>query len=87
MIDYWASFARDGRPVAALAPDWPAYATGGQYMLVRRHARTAGENDARHVRAERNGHVPPPRTRQGRVELERRARRARNCAPPAAGCD
>lgn len=33
MIDYWASFARDGKPVAAHAPDWPAYATGERYML------------------------------------------------------
>jgi para-nitrobenzyl esterase len=33
MIDYWASFARTGRPQAAQAPDWPAYdGAGGGYM-------------------------------------------------------
>ncbi|HEX5184381.1 MAG TPA: carboxylesterase family protein [Allosphingosinicella sp.] len=32
MLDYWSSFARTGRPVAAHAPAWPAYADGGAYM-------------------------------------------------------
>ncbi len=31
MIDYWTSFARTGRPQAAGAADWPAYAPGGGY--------------------------------------------------------
>jgi para-nitrobenzyl esterase len=33
MIGYWTSFARDGAPHAAGAPDWPAYATNRAYML------------------------------------------------------
>ena len=32
MVGYWASFARSGRPVAANAPDWPAFGTSGAYM-------------------------------------------------------
>lgn len=32
MLDYWTSFARTGRPQAAHAPDWPAYAQGAGYM-------------------------------------------------------
>jgi para-nitrobenzyl esterase len=32
LIGYWASFARDGRPVAPGAPDWPAYGTERAYM-------------------------------------------------------
>ncbi|GAA0302526.1 carboxylesterase family protein [Sphingomonas oligophenolica] len=32
MLDYWASFARDGQPVAAAAPAWPAYGSAGAYM-------------------------------------------------------
>jgi para-nitrobenzyl esterase len=33
MIDYWTSFARDGRPRAAHAPDWAPFAgAGGAYM-------------------------------------------------------
>lgn len=32
MLDYWASFARDGRPVAAQAPAWPAYGASRSYM-------------------------------------------------------
>ena len=32
MGDYWTSFARSGRPRAANAPDWPAYAPGARYM-------------------------------------------------------
>jgi para-nitrobenzyl esterase len=32
MIGYWSSFARTGRPQAANAPDWPAYASTGAYM-------------------------------------------------------
>ena len=31
--DYWTSFARTGRPTARKAPDWPAYAANGSYML------------------------------------------------------
>ena len=34
MADYWASFARSGRPQATNAPAWPAYdADAGKYML------------------------------------------------------
>lgn len=33
MIGYWTSFARDGRPRAAGAPDWPAYGRDRAYML------------------------------------------------------
>jgi len=33
MTDYWASFARDGKPVAMHAPAWPSYEPGGRYML------------------------------------------------------
>ncbi|MES2754180.1 MAG: carboxylesterase family protein [Pseudomonadota bacterium] len=33
MLDYWASFARDGTPVAAKAPAWPTYDTSGSFML------------------------------------------------------
>jgi para-nitrobenzyl esterase len=32
MLDYWASFARDGKPVARQAPAWPAFGTTGNYM-------------------------------------------------------
>jgi para-nitrobenzyl esterase len=32
MLDYWSSFARSGRPQAAHAPDWPAYADAKGYM-------------------------------------------------------
>ena len=32
MIGYWTSFARDGRPVAASAPAWPAYGTSASYV-------------------------------------------------------
>lgn len=33
MISYWTSFARDGAPRAANAPDWPAYGSSRAYML------------------------------------------------------
>lgn len=33
MLDYWASFARTGRPQAAGAADWPAYGSTASYML------------------------------------------------------
>lgn len=32
LLDYWASFARDGRPVATHAPDWPAYGSSQAYL-------------------------------------------------------
>jgi para-nitrobenzyl esterase len=32
MSDYWASFARDGRPKSAHAQAWAAYGSGGDYM-------------------------------------------------------
>jgi para-nitrobenzyl esterase len=32
MTDYWASFARDGKPVAHAAPVWPAYGRTKAYM-------------------------------------------------------
>ncbi|WP_445376543.1 carboxylesterase/lipase family protein [Niveispirillum fermenti] len=32
MTDYWASFARDGRPVATGQPDWPAYGQDRGFM-------------------------------------------------------
>lgn len=32
MADYWTSFARDGRPVAAHGPAWPAYGTTQAFM-------------------------------------------------------
>ncbi|HEX7849454.1 MAG TPA: carboxylesterase family protein [Sphingomonas sp.] len=32
MLDYWTSFARDGNPVAAKAPAWPAYGAAANYM-------------------------------------------------------
>lgn len=32
MLDYWSSFARNGRPRAANAPDWPAYGEAKGYM-------------------------------------------------------
>jgi para-nitrobenzyl esterase len=34
MGDYWASFARTGRPMARHAPDWPAYAPDRSYMHI-----------------------------------------------------
>ena len=33
MLDYWSSFARSGRPRAANQPDWPAWGSGGQFMI------------------------------------------------------
>ena len=32
MLDYWASFARDGRPSSANAPAWPAYGSVQAFM-------------------------------------------------------
>jgi para-nitrobenzyl esterase len=32
MIDYWASFARSGKPQARNEPDWPAFDAKGAYM-------------------------------------------------------
>jgi para-nitrobenzyl esterase len=32
MLDYWTSFARDGNPMAAKAPAWPAYGNAANYM-------------------------------------------------------
>lgn len=32
LADYWTSFARSGKPVAAGAPDWPRYDRAGPYM-------------------------------------------------------
>jgi para-nitrobenzyl esterase len=32
MLDYWSSFARDGKPVAKAAPAWTAYGTTKSYM-------------------------------------------------------
>jgi len=32
MVGYWTSFARTGQPVAAEAPDWPAYGSTASYM-------------------------------------------------------
>jgi para-nitrobenzyl esterase len=32
MLDYWASFARTGRPTAAHGPAWPAFGRSGAYM-------------------------------------------------------
>jgi para-nitrobenzyl esterase len=32
MLDYWTSFARDGNPIAAKAPAWPAYGSAANYM-------------------------------------------------------
>jgi len=33
MVDYWASFARDGTPVAKGQPAWPVHADAKAYML------------------------------------------------------
>jgi para-nitrobenzyl esterase len=32
MLDYWTSFARNGRPVAKTAPAWPAFGSAQAYM-------------------------------------------------------
>ena len=32
LADYWSSFARDGKPVAAAAPAWPAYGAAQAYL-------------------------------------------------------
>lgn len=39
MMDYWLSFARDGRPVASAHPDWPAYGKNEAYMAFARTPR------------------------------------------------
>lgn len=33
MMDYWASFARNGRPVSDTGPDWPAYGEAANGMV------------------------------------------------------
>ena len=35
MIEYWTSFARDGRPEAPEAAPWPPYSSDGSYMAFR----------------------------------------------------
>jgi para-nitrobenzyl esterase len=42
MVSYWASFAKTGKPVAAGAPDWPAYGAGGAYMLFQDTPKASG---------------------------------------------
>jgi len=32
MLDYWTSFARDGKPQATHEPDWPAFGSVGAYL-------------------------------------------------------
>jgi para-nitrobenzyl esterase len=41
MLDYWASFARDGTPTAGNAAAWPAYGTDAGYMLFKGMPRPA----------------------------------------------
>jgi para-nitrobenzyl esterase len=36
MLDYWTSFARDGRPSAQAGPAWPAFGTSGAYLRLGR---------------------------------------------------
>lgn len=41
MMDYWASFARTGRPEAKKQPAWPAYDSTGAYLWFANVPRTA----------------------------------------------
>ena len=34
MLDYWTSFAREGKPAAAQAPAWPAYGDAARYLHI-----------------------------------------------------
>jgi para-nitrobenzyl esterase len=34
IVGYWTAFAREGRPVAAHQPDWPAYGQHRDYLLI-----------------------------------------------------
>ncbi|MGN6376743.1 MAG: carboxylesterase/lipase family protein [Sphingomonas sp.] len=43
MIDYWIGFARDGRPTARQAPDWPAFGSGPAYMHFAEQPRPAAD--------------------------------------------
>ncbi|KCZ86200.1 carboxylesterase type B [Hyphomonas adhaerens MHS-3] len=40
MMQYWASFARDGQPVADGAPEWPAYGNTGTGMVFAEQPKT-----------------------------------------------
>ena len=40
MMQYWASFARDGQPVADDAPDWPAYGNTATGMVFGEQPKT-----------------------------------------------
>ena len=42
MMQYWASFARDGQPVADGAPEWPAYGNTGTGMVFAEQAEDLG---------------------------------------------
>ena len=87
MLDYWATFARDGVPSAA----GPA-ALAGLRQRARLHGlrgRAAAEDAsaARHVRVQRAGRVPAPRQRRHSLALERRHRVAAAARRGAANAD
>ena len=72
MIGYWSSFVRTGQPVAANAPDWPAYgSTSGLYGLPGCPA-VGRASHAGNVRAPRGGGLPAPLEGGPAVALERR---------------
>ena len=85
----WATTGRASRARGVRrrrnAPDWPAYAPDKGYMHFAATPIAGSRSDARDVRAQRDGDVPPQGERALAVELERRALRRRRSPAKGAG--